>query len=51
MDCRSVTTFVENLIRVWVQKHQAGVFDDEVERANLLQQYEARIAALSVFVE
>jgi transposase-like protein len=35
-----------NLIRVWVQKHQAGAFDDEVETANLLQQYEARIAAL-----
>jgi transposase len=39
-----------NLIRVWVQKHQAGAFDDEVETANLLQQYEARIAALERLV-
>ena len=39
-----------NLIRVWVQKHQAGAFDDEAETANLLQQYEARIAALERLV-
>jgi hypothetical protein len=38
------------LIRVWVQKHQAGAFDDEVGTANLLQQYEARIAALERLV-
>ena len=39
-----------NLIRVWVQKYQAGAFDDEVESANLLQQYEARMAALERLV-
>ena len=39
-----------NLIRVWVQKHQAGAFADEVDTANLLQQYEARIAALERLV-
>lgn len=35
-----------NLIRVWVQKYEAGAFDDEVEAANMLHEYEARIAAL-----
>jgi transposase-like protein len=35
-----------NLIRVWVQKYQAGDFDEDAQAANLLQQYEARIAAL-----
>jgi transposase-like protein len=34
-----------NLIRVWVEKYERGEFDDEVEAANLLEQYEARIAA------
>ena len=35
-----------NLIRIWVGKHEAGAFDEEVEAAALLQEYEARIAAL-----
>ncbi len=35
-----------NLIRIWVGKYEAGEFDEEVEAANLLQEYEARIAAL-----
>ena len=35
-----------NLIRIWVRKYEASEFDDEVEAANLLQEYEARIAAL-----
>ena len=39
-----------NLIRVWVQKYQAGAFDDDVQTADLLQQYEARIAALERLV-
>ena len=39
-----------NLIRVWVQKYQAGALDDDVEAADLLQQYEARIAALERLV-
>jgi transposase-like protein len=35
-----------NLIRVWVQKYEAGDFDEDAQAADLLQQYEARIAAL-----
>ena len=35
-----------NLIRVWVQKYEAGDFDEDAAAADLLQQYEARIAAL-----
>ena len=39
-----------NLIRVWVQKYEAGDFDEDAEAADLLQQYEARIAALERLV-
>src|SRR5271169_4514199 len=39
-----------NLIRVWVQKYEAGEFDDDAAAADLLQQYEARIAALERLV-
>jgi transposase len=39
-----------NLIRVWVQKYEAGAFNEDVQAANLLQQYEARIAALERLV-
>ena len=39
-----------NLIRVWVQKYQAGDFDEDAQAANLLQQFEARIAALERLV-
>jgi transposase len=39
-----------NLIRVWVQRYQAGALDADVEAADLLQQYEARIAALERLV-
>jgi transposase len=35
-----------NLIRLWVQKYETGAFDEEAAAADLLQQYEARIAAL-----
>ena len=35
-----------NLIRVWIAKYEAGEFDEEAEAADLLQPYEARIAAL-----
>jgi len=35
-----------NLIRLWVEKYEAGAFDDDEAAANILQQYEARIAAL-----
>jgi transposase len=39
-----------NLIRVWVEKYERGEFDDEAEAADLLEQYEARIAALERMV-
>src|ERR1700748_1669925 len=39
-----------NLIRVWVERHQAGAFDEDAAAADLLQQYEARIAALEPLV-
>ena len=39
-----------NLIRVWVQKYEAGAFDEDSQSADLLQQYEARIAALERLV-
>jgi transposase-like protein len=39
-----------NLIRVWVQKYEAGDFDEDAAAADLLQQYEARIAALERLV-
>ena len=35
-----------NLIRIWVQKYEAGAFDDDATAADLIQEYEARIAAL-----
>jgi transposase len=39
-----------NLIRLWVQKYETGAFDEEAAAADLLQQYEARIAALERLV-
>ncbi len=37
-----------NLIRVWVQRFEAGVLDEDVAAADLIQEYEARIAALDL---
>jgi transposase len=39
-----------NLIRVWVEKHEAGAFDEDSQAADLIQAYEARIAALERLV-
>lgn len=39
-----------NLIRVWVTKYEAGAFDDDAKAADLIQAYEARIAALERLV-
>jgi transposase-like protein len=39
-----------NLVRIWVTKYEVGAFDDDVEAADLLQAYEARIAALERLV-
>ena len=39
-----------NLIRIWVQRFEAGAFDDDSVAADLVEQYEARIAALERLV-
>lgn len=39
-----------NLIRVWVAKYETGALDDDAKAADLLQAYEARIAALERLV-
>jgi len=38
------------LIRVWVQKYEAGALDEDAQAAELLQEYEAKIAALERMV-
>jgi hypothetical protein len=38
------------LIRIWVAKYEAGAFDEDTGAANLLQEYEAKIAALERMV-
>ena len=39
-----------NLIRIWIQKFEAGAFDDEATAADTIQTYECRIAALERLV-
>ncbi len=39
-----------NLIRVWVEKYEAGAFDEDARAVDLIQAYEARIAALERLV-
>ena len=39
-----------NLIRIWVERYQSGAFDEDAAAADLVQQYEARIAALERLV-
>jgi transposase len=34
------------LIRIWVGKFEVKVFDDDVQAADLLEDYETKIAAL-----
>ena len=38
------------LIRIWVDKLEAGAFDEDVQAADLIQEYEAKIAALERMV-
>ncbi len=38
------------LIRIWVGKFEAGALDSDVQAADLLQEYEAKIAALERMV-
>jgi len=37
--------YLLELIRVWVQKYEAGAFDEDAATADLLQEYEARTDA------
>ena len=39
-----------NLIRIWVDKYEAGALDEEAGAADLVQEYEGRIAALERLV-
>ena len=39
-----------NLIRTWMRNHEAGALDDESQAADLIQAYDARIAALERLV-
>ena len=39
-----------NLIRIWVEKYEARAFDEDAAAADLVQGYEARIAALERLV-
>lgn len=39
-----------NLVRIWVQKFEAGAFDDEAIAADTIDAYEARIGALERLV-
>jgi hypothetical protein len=45
-----VDTRSRNLIRIWVRKYEEGAFDDEALAADMIQEYEARIAALERLV-
>ena len=38
------------LIRIWVGKFEAGAFDEDAQAADLIQEYEAKIAALERMV-
>jgi transposase len=38
------------LIRIWVGKFEAGALDEDVQAADLMQEYEAKIAALERLV-
>src|SRR4029434_485036 len=39
-----------SLIRIWVRKLETGAFDEDARAADLLQEYEAKIAALERMV-
>jgi transposase-like protein len=38
------------LIRVWVQRYEAGTLDEDAQAADLLQEYETKIVALERMV-
>ena len=37
-------------IRIWIEKFEAGAYDDEAHAADLLQEHEAKVAALERLV-
>lgn len=39
-----------NLVRIWIKKYEEGALDDDAQAADLIQEYEARIAALERLV-
>ena len=39
-----------NLVRIWIQKFEAGAFDDDAVAADTIEAYEARIGALERLV-
>ncbi len=39
-----------NLIRIWVQKYETAAFDEDAAAADMIETYEARIAALERLV-
>ena len=39
-----------NLIRIWVSKYESGALDPDIAAATLLEEYEAKIAALERLV-
>src|SRR5438034_10258540 len=39
-----------NLVRLWVARFKAGAYGDDARAADLIQEYEARIAALERMV-
>ena len=39
-----------NLVRIWIQKFEAGAFDDDAVAADTIEAYEARISALERLV-
>lgn len=39
-----------NLIRIWIARNEAGAFDEDARAADVVQEYEARIAALERLV-
>ena len=39
-----------NLVRIWIQKFEAGAFDDDAVASDTIEAYEARIAALERLV-
>jgi hypothetical protein len=47
---RQIAQESRNLIRIWVKKLEAGAFDEDARAADLLQEYEAKIAALERMV-